>query len=345
MIAKVSEEKRREVKKLRDLINKYRVVGIVDLTNMPSAQLQKMRKILKGVLIRVSKKRLLKIVFEDLKDSKRGIGELNKEMSDVMPCLILSNDSCFRLARLLRKNKSRVVAKAGQVAPNDIIVKAGVTPFTPGPIIGELGSLGIKAGVESGKIVIKEDCVLVKEGSVINSKKANVLAKLGIEPMEIGLKLVAAYENESVFRRDVLDIDDKWYLDKIKEIARDGFKLAISVGYICRESVEFLIKKVENEAKVLNNIVGVNKEIVEEKIVDGEKDARILESKIEDVNKKEEERKKKLEQLKKEPLKEKKPSAKEIINEVSGEIMDDDKKRVPSVDELVSKKKHNAQGG
>ena len=44
----------------------------------------------------------------------------------------------------LEKSKSNAPAKPGQTAPSDLVLPAGETPFTPGPMIGELGQLGIK---------------------------------------------------------------------------------------------------------------------------------------------------------------------------------------------------------
>ena len=45
-------------------------------------------------------------------------------------------------------------AKEGQLAPFDIVVPKGPTPFGPGPIIGELQKIGLPAAIEAGKIGI-----------------------------------------------------------------------------------------------------------------------------------------------------------------------------------------------
>ena len=57
----VNEGKRREVELLKDIIGKRKTIGILDLTNLPSPQLQDARKKL-DVNIRVTKKRLLRII-------------------------------------------------------------------------------------------------------------------------------------------------------------------------------------------------------------------------------------------------------------------------------------------
>ena len=149
--AHVSEYKKGELTRVKALIQKYKVVAVADMTNMPSVQLQKLRSNIKeSVLITMSKGRIIKIAFEELKDKINGLEELEKHVKG-MPALLLTNDSPFKLAKVLRKSKSSAPAKGGQVAPNDIMVPAGPTSFPPGPIMGELGQIGVKAGVVDGK--------------------------------------------------------------------------------------------------------------------------------------------------------------------------------------------------
>ena len=163
----VSEVKHKEVETLRSLFSEYDTIALVDLTSLPSPQLQIMRSKLKkdNVVVRVTKKRLIKKALENFK-GKKGIEEFVPFLDNVMPALIFSRLNSFKLSLFLRKNKSKVAAKPGQTAPKDLVVNAGPTSFAPGPMIGELGSLGVKAVVEQGKIVIKKDTVVVKKGEV-----------------------------------------------------------------------------------------------------------------------------------------------------------------------------------
>ena len=149
------------------------------------------------------------------------------------------------------RSKSSAPARAGQVAPKDIVVNTGPTSFVPGPIIGELGAAGLKTSVEGGKIVIKEDKIVANKGEVITSKVADLLNKFKIEPMEVGLKILALYENGVVYGGDVLNIEDSVYIDNVKKAYNEAFSLAIESGYIVKETVEHLIKKAELEAKAI----------------------------------------------------------------------------------------------
>ncbi len=250
MKRKISEKKLREVEEIKNLANKYSVLGIVDMTNLPSLQLQRIRHQLRNIiLLKMYKKRLIKIVLDQLKN-KEDISKLNNILTGE-PALIFTNDSPFKLAKLFDKEKSNAPARQGQIAPDDITIPAGPTNFTPGPIIGELGQLGIKTEVKEGKVAIKEDKLLVEEGQIINQKAAELLLKLGIEPMKVGLNLIATYEKGIIYTKDILSVDEKIYIDNLKQFGRDAFSLAISIGYISTETINYLIKKAFKDANVL----------------------------------------------------------------------------------------------
>ena len=247
--AYVSEGKKKEVKELTNLIKEYSIVGVVDMTNMPTLQLQRMRDALRGkVLIRMSKKPIIKLALEN--SGKPGIEKLVEKIRG-MAAVLLTRDNPFTLANTLKKSKSRAPAKAGQEAPSDIIVPAGATSFSPGPIIGELGAVGIKAGIDQGKVIIKEDSLVVKAGHKISAKVAGILTRLAIEPMEIGLNLVGVYENGFVFTRDILEVDEEAYLGKIKQCAVESFNLAFGIAYPTKENIQLLLVKAYRDSNGL----------------------------------------------------------------------------------------------
>ncbi len=248
---KAKEKKKKLVEELAQLIQKYPVVGIADLTNLPSSQFQKIRAMLKdNVLIKVTKKSLIARALEIAKSSKSGIEKLEQFLHGI-PAMVFSNLDSFKLSKTLDKNKTPAPAKPGQIANEDIIVNAGETPFTPGPIIGELGQLGIKTSVEGGKIVIKEDKLLVKAGETINDKAAALLAKLGIQPMKIGINLVATFEDGTIYKQDVLKIDEARYFEMIKQAYANALNLSINIAYPTKENIKLLILKASAEEKSL----------------------------------------------------------------------------------------------
>jgi len=275
-----NEHKINEVAQLKHLLTKYKTIAIIDLTNLPSPQLQKMRKKLNDVLIRVTKKSLIILA---LNETGKGLEKLDKVLEgNVMPALIFTNDSSFKLAKFLRRNKSQVSAKTGQVAPRDIIVSPGPTSLPAGPVIGELGAAGIKASVEAGKISIRQESTIVKEGQVIKANIADILVKLGIKPMEIGLSLIASFENGVIFNKEILNIDDKIFIDNLKLAASDALKLTVSIGYITKDNVNLVLSKVEREALALEKLANKGKDILKKELAQGDKEAEALINVIKD---------------------------------------------------------------
>jgi len=245
----VAPWKKKLVKELSDEIKRRRAIGIVRLDNLPALQFNRMRAKLKGIAtIKVAKKRLIKLALNQ--SGKENIQELENYF-DGMIGLILTDENPFRLAKILEENKSPAPAKAGQIAPKDVSVNAGPTPFAPGPIISELSSIGLVAGVEKGKVVIKKDKVVVKEGEVISENVASVLTRLGIEPMEIGLDLRAVYEDGIVFDSKTLYVDEsKYYADFVSAV-RDSVALSIGVAYPTEETIKQIIINAQGDARNL----------------------------------------------------------------------------------------------
>lgn len=261
--AHVAKYKKDTAEKIVELINSYPIIGAVNMENLPGQQLQTLRaKLRKDAVLLMTKRRIMKIAIEQAKSQKEGIGGLEQHLSG-MPALLFTKESPFKLSRMLQKNKSPAPAKAGQTAPRDITVNKGPTSFAPGPIIGELASVGIKSGVEGGKIAIKEDSIIVRKGDKIKPKVAEILSRLGIMPMEVGLDLVAIYENGTIYSKDVLNIDDKEYLSRLSTASRWAFNLAINSSYTTKETISLLLSKAYIESKAL----GIHANILEPDII------------------------------------------------------------------------------
>ncbi len=265
MTAHVSEAKKLAVKEFATIVTQYPIVGVVNVQNLPSPQLAKIRGSLRnnGIIIKMTKKRVLKIILEAAEKQKPGISKLTESLGG-MPALIFAKDNPFKLYKTIQSKKSIAPAKAGQIAPRDIIVPAGPTGFAPGPVIGELGQFKIKAGIDNGKVVIKEDAVVVKKGEVISLGLAGILTRLNIQPMEIGLDLVSVFENGFVFGSETLAVDEKAFIAKITQAHQEAFNLAVDCAILNSATTEFLLGKAFTEAKAL----AIEQAIVSKDVID-----------------------------------------------------------------------------
>jgi large subunit ribosomal protein L10 len=259
------------------------VISIGDITSLPSKQFQNIRKNIKDkVVVRVTKKRLIKKAIESLKE--KDLKSLEKYIEKSMPVVLFTNEDPFRLYKLLKKSKSKAAAKPGQVSPNDLIVEAGPTNFTPGPIIGELGQLGIVAAVENGKVTIKRDKLLVKEGEIINGKQASLLAKMGIEPMEIGLNIKVVYDDGILYEKSALDFDEDKLLNDIKIAHRNAISIAMKIGYTTKETIKLLISKAAAQARSLNSKLNLKINELEDKKTAEKKKEKVIEENLKKSN-------------------------------------------------------------
>lgn len=239
--SKVSPRNKVYADKIRALAKNYNIIGVVDVTGLPAPQFQRIRaSVRKTAELLIVKKNLISLTLTELESTHKGVSKLIDKCSGVVG-LVFTNDNPFTLFKFIKKNKSSAPAKGGQVAPNSIIVPAGPTSFAPGPIIGELGALKIKAGINAGKVEIKEDSIVAKEGDVITAELAAVLSRLGIEPMEVGLNLKAICEDGIIYGKDVLDVDEDAILADLKSEALRSFKLSIGLQYYTKENISHFI--------------------------------------------------------------------------------------------------------
>jgi large subunit ribosomal protein L10 len=74
---------------------------------------------------------------------------------------------------------------------------------------------------------------------------------MGIEPMDIGLDIEAAFEDGLIYKSDVLGINTEQLVADMTNAASDCFKLSIGIGFPTAQNITFLVQKSWNGAKAL----------------------------------------------------------------------------------------------
>lgn len=247
-MAHVAEWKKDEVKEIKELIESYDVIGVVDLLNIPARQLQEMRKSLCGnALIRLSKINLINLALEDCNKNKENIINLSEHLSG-QPALIFTDMNPFRLYKILEDSKTNAPAKAGSVAKDDIVVPKGDTGFQPGPFLGELQQIGANAKIDQGKIVVDKDAVVVEAGEVVSQQVASVLTRLDIKPMEVGIDLHAVFEEGAVYTSDVLAIDEEETIANVQDAFTKAFNLSVFANIPTKDTIATIIQTAQRKA-------------------------------------------------------------------------------------------------
>ena len=244
----IPEWKREEVEEIASFLESYDSVGVVDITGIPSQQLQDMRRDLHGTAaLRVSRNTLLTRALEDVDD---GFENLAQYVSGQVG-LIGTNDNPFGLYQQLEASKTSAPINAGEVAPNDIVIPEGDTGIDPGPFVGELQSVGASARIEAGSIQVTEDSTVLSAGEAVSRDLANVLSELGIEPKEVGLDLRGVYAEGVLFEPADLELDIEEFRQDVSAAAARARNLAVNASYPTATTLPALLATASGEAKSL----------------------------------------------------------------------------------------------
>ncbi|MFO7836187.1 MAG: 50S ribosomal protein L10 [Candidatus Thorarchaeota archaeon] len=246
---KVPQWKKDMVKKLSDMIEDSEMVGLVNVEGVGAKQMHGIRESLRGsAVIKMARNTLMKRAIE--KVDKEGIQKLENHVKGPV-AFVFSDQNPFKLSQFLRENKAAAPAKGGQVTPKDIIVPSMNTGVAPGPFISELAALDIPSRVKGGVIHITEETVAVEAGKIVSNAMAQMLGRLGIEPMELQLKLIAAYADGALLIENDLETDLQ---DLFKEVIighQYAVNLSINAGYPTADTIPMVIAKADREAKSL----------------------------------------------------------------------------------------------
>jgi large subunit ribosomal protein L10 len=248
----IPEGKLKTVSEIENLIKKSRTFMVCSIKGLPGKQYQAIKKKIRDhAKIRVVKKSL---AIRAIDNSGIEVKKLKEHVVEDS-ALLFSDIDAFELAGMLSENKTPVGAKVGQIANDDIEVEPGPTDLVPGPVISELGALGLKIAIEDGKIGIKEKKVIVKKGEKVSDAAAGLMSKLDIKPFTIGFEPVAAYDNVEKKVYAGIRIDKEKTLGDLKMSYSRALGFAVNLAYVCSESLKFILGKAAIQEKAILNLV------------------------------------------------------------------------------------------
>jgi len=222
-------------------------IAVIDIHGVPASAMIGMRAGLRSQLkIQVAKKRLMKLAWEAVGNDFSDLEELYA--SAVQPALVQSNINSFELFSELKKTEAGRAAKPGDVAPHDIVVDKMDTGMPPGPIVGELNSVGIPAKIMGGSVQIQKKVTILNEGEVFEGDLGLMLSKIGINPIVTGLRLCGTIEDGTTFKPETLDIDYEQFESDLIGYVAGAFNLACNISWFTSQTTPTLISKASGEA-------------------------------------------------------------------------------------------------
>ncbi|MGD0477622.1 MAG: 50S ribosomal protein L10 [Nitrososphaerales archaeon] len=237
------------VEKVSEFARKYPVLAVTSLSKVRASQLMAVRKALRGH----AEVFVIKNTLAILGLQKAGIKNVDQLLSHLtgQNALIFSAYDPFKLFLTLDKNKVYLPARAGDVAPEDIMVPAGNTGLPAGPVLSEFREAGIQTKIEGGSIWVNRDSVAAKKGALITPKLASLLSKLNIKPIKAGLTIALAYENGLIYAGELVAIDLEKYRQDLLDAYASSRGLAIVIGYVTKETAPDILARAFREAMSL----------------------------------------------------------------------------------------------
>ena len=225
------------------LFSKYSQIIFVDTEKINSNQFKKCRKALgKNSILVLGKNKIVKKVLKS--NVKK-----NPELEKLMPYLkgnigfIFTTISPIDVKKILIENQEPAPAKAGQIAPDDVIIPAGLTGITPdGTSLFQ--ALNIQTKISKGLIEIQNPVKIITKGQLIGNSEVILLQKLNITPFSYKLDIKLIFENKCCIKPEILDISS----EEIEEIVnKKKIELKILESFFCYPNSI----KIENQMKIV----------------------------------------------------------------------------------------------
>ena len=248
MIPKVVSWKKDTVKDLVELLKSGDTIAVIDIHGVPAGAMLGMRASLRTEMnIQVAKKRLMTIAWERAGFKDSNLDELFQ--GAIQPALVSSSSlNSFEMFTELKKTEAGRAAKEGDVAPHQIFVEKMDTGMPPGPIVGELNSVGIPAKIMGGSVQIQKRTVVLEEGEVFEGDMGMMLSKIGINPIVTGLRLCGTLEGGTLFAPSTLDIDYEQFETDLISYAAGAFNLACNITWFTSQTMPTILAKASREA-------------------------------------------------------------------------------------------------
>ncbi|XP_023328575.1 60S acidic ribosomal protein P0 [Eurytemora carolleeae] len=222
--------------KLATLLEEYPKCFIVGADNVGSKQMQEIRIALRGKAVVLMGKNTM------MRKAIRGHLEKNPELDRLLPHIknnvgfVFTKNDLTEVRDLLVANKVKAPAKAGALAPLDVVVPAQNTGMGPEKT-SFFQALSIPTKITKGTIEIISDVDLITAGDRVGMSEATLLNMLKMSPFTYGLVVQKVYEAGSVFDPAILDITEADIKAKFMSGVASVAAVSLEIGYPTMASV------------------------------------------------------------------------------------------------------------
>jgi len=216
--------------KLTTLLDEYPKCFIVGADNVGSKQMQEIRIALRGQAVVLMGKNTM------MRKAIRGHLEKNPDLERLLPYIkmnvgfVFTKEDLIHVRDMLLANKVKAPAKAGALAPLNVVVPAQNTGMGPEKT-SFFQALAIPTKITKGTIEIINDVELISAGDRVGMSEATLLNMLKVSPFTYGLVVQKVYDSGSVFDPEILDITDDDLKAKFMAGVANVAALSLAISY------------------------------------------------------------------------------------------------------------------
>jgi len=222
--------------KLLKLLDEYPKCFVVGVDNVGSKQMQQIRIALRGhAEILMGKNTMIRKAI-------RGHLQKNQSLEKLLPHIVgnvgfvFTKDELTEVKVKILDNKVAAPAKAGALAPIDVILPAQNTGLGPEKT-SFFQALSIPTKISRGTIEILNDVHIIKKNEKVGASEATLLNMLNVMPFTYGLLIQQVYDSGTIFEPLVLDITPEDLRAKFMQGVRNVASISLAINYPTTASV------------------------------------------------------------------------------------------------------------
>jgi len=224
------QRKQNYFKRLEGYLKEYNKILIVTANNVGSNQLQKIRSSLRGqAILLMGKNTMVRKCVREFLPSNPTLEPLLSHIKGNVG-FVFTNGDLPEIRNKLAALKVQAAAKAGAIAPCDVIVPAGPTGLEPTKT-SFFQALLIPTKINRSVIEINSDVHLIKVGSKVTASQAVLLQMLNIMPFQYSLNVKTVFDEGSVYPAAMLDLTDADILAKFRKGVTNVAALSLQLGF------------------------------------------------------------------------------------------------------------------
>lgn len=231
--------------KLENAFNTYKNILVISVDFVGSRQMQDVRLAIRGRgEVIMGKNTIMRKVIRDN-------GEKNPKLLNLLPLIkgnmgfIFANTDLAGIRKEVQAFKLPAAAKAGVIAPRDVVVPAGPTGLDPGQT-SFFQTLNVSTKIVKGSIEITGEVRLCFVGQRVTASAVALLSKLQVKPFEYGIVVSSIYENGDVYDAAVLDLSQADMVDKFAGAVARLAAISYEIGEINAATVPHAMGKAFN---------------------------------------------------------------------------------------------------